>query len=148
MTPAARSNSLAQKLVQLTMPGVPDVYQGTELWEDSLVDPDNRRPVDFAARGRAAGRARRRRAAPPAIDDFGRAKLWLVSRTLRLRRDRPDLFDGYRPSWRTGRPPTTCSPSTAAAPSPSRPGGRSLWPARAASATTTLDLDGDATSTS
>ncbi|MET0693558.1 MAG: malto-oligosyltrehalose synthase, partial [Propionibacteriaceae bacterium] len=44
------SNSLGQKLVQLTMPGVPDVYQGTELWEDSLVDPDNRRPVDFVAR--------------------------------------------------------------------------------------------------
>ena len=46
------SNSLGQKLVQLTMPGVPDVYQGTELWEDSLVDPDNRRPVDFAERSR------------------------------------------------------------------------------------------------
>ena len=47
---AARSNSLGQKLLQLTAPGVPDVYQGTEFWEDSLVDPDNRRPVDFAAR--------------------------------------------------------------------------------------------------
>ena len=41
------SNALGQKLVQLTMPGIPDVYQGTELWDDSLVDPDNRRPVDF-----------------------------------------------------------------------------------------------------
>ena len=41
---------LGQKLVQLTMPGIPDVYQGTELWEDSLVDPDNRRPVDFTLR--------------------------------------------------------------------------------------------------
>ena len=48
------SNALGQKLVQLTMPGVPDIYQGTELWEDSLVDPDNRRPVDFANRARAA----------------------------------------------------------------------------------------------
>ena len=55
---AAGSNALGQKLVQLTMPGVPDVYQGTELWEDSLVDPDNRRPVDFAARADAAGRGR------------------------------------------------------------------------------------------
>ncbi len=49
----ARSDSLGQKLIQLTAPGVPDVYQGTELWDDSLVDPDNRRPVDFdrATRG-------------------------------------------------------------------------------------------------
>ena len=44
------SNALSQKLIQLTMPGVPDVYNGTELWEQSLVDPDNRRPVDFAGR--------------------------------------------------------------------------------------------------
>ena len=69
--PYGWTNSLGQKLVQLTMPGVPDVYQGTELWEDSLVDPDNRRPVDFAARralldaldagdGPAADRRRRR----------------------------------------------------------------------------------------
>src|SRR5690606_5343518 len=43
-------NALAQKLVQLTAPGVPDLYQGTELWDLSLVDPDNRRPVDFALR--------------------------------------------------------------------------------------------------
>ena len=50
ITPPGWSNSLGQKLVQLTMPGVPDVYQGTELWDYSLVDPDNRRPVDFAAR--------------------------------------------------------------------------------------------------
>ena len=49
----ARSDSLGQKLVALTAPGVPDVYQGTELWEDSLVDPDNRRPVDYAARQEA-----------------------------------------------------------------------------------------------
>src|SRR5262249_49115212 len=47
VTPFGWSNALGQKLVQLTMPGVPDVYQGTELWEDSLVDPDNRRAVDF-----------------------------------------------------------------------------------------------------
>ena len=39
-----------QKLLSLTVPGIPDVYQGTELWDDSLVDPDNRRPVDYAAR--------------------------------------------------------------------------------------------------
>ena len=43
----ARSDSLGQKLIPLTAPGVPDVYQGTELCDDSLVDPDNRRPVDY-----------------------------------------------------------------------------------------------------
>ena len=51
---AGWSNALAAKLVALTLPGVPDVYQGSELWEQSLVDPDNRRPVDFDARRRAA----------------------------------------------------------------------------------------------
>ena len=45
-----RVNSLSQTLLKLTAPGVPDVYQGTELWDLSLVDPDNRRPVDFAHR--------------------------------------------------------------------------------------------------
>ncbi|HEX4253896.1 MAG TPA: malto-oligosyltrehalose synthase, partial [Streptosporangiaceae bacterium] len=48
--PAGWVNALGQKLVQLTMPGVPDLYQGSELWDLSLVDPDNRRPVDFAHR--------------------------------------------------------------------------------------------------
>ena len=48
-------NSLAQTLVKLTAPGVPDIYQGTELWDLSLVDPDNRRPVDWAHRRRALG---------------------------------------------------------------------------------------------
>ena len=50
-------NSLSQITLKATMPGVPDFYQGTEFWDFSLVDPDNRRPVDFAARGRAAGDA-------------------------------------------------------------------------------------------
>ena len=47
---AAQANSLAAKLLAITIPGVPDVYQGSELWEQSLVDPDNRRPVDFDSR--------------------------------------------------------------------------------------------------
>ncbi|HEY2984515.1 MAG TPA: malto-oligosyltrehalose synthase [Jatrophihabitantaceae bacterium] len=93
ITPFGRLNSLSQKVVALTMPGVPDVYQGTELWEDSLVDPDNRRPVDFTARATLLDRLT---AAPP-IDETGAAKLWLVSRALRLRRDRPELFTGYAP---------------------------------------------------
>lgn len=50
IAPYGWSNALTQKLVQLTMPGVPDLYQGTELWDLSLVDPDNRRPVDFRVR--------------------------------------------------------------------------------------------------
>ena len=48
--PPGWSNSLAAKVIQLTAPGVPDVYQGSELWDTSLVDPDNRRPIDFATR--------------------------------------------------------------------------------------------------
>jgi (1->4)-alpha-D-glucan 1-alpha-D-glucosylmutase len=87
------SNSLGQKLVQLTMPGVPDVYQGTELWEDSLVDPDNRRPVDYAERARlleSLGDA------APAIDETGAAKLWITRQALRLRSSRPELFTDYR----------------------------------------------------
>jgi (1->4)-alpha-D-glucan 1-alpha-D-glucosylmutase len=89
------SNSLGQKLVQLTMPGRPDTYQGTELWDNSLVDPDNRRPVDFALR-----RELLRRLDDgwlPPVDDSGAAKLLVVSRALRLRRDAPELFTGYRP---------------------------------------------------
>ncbi|MCO1581493.1 malto-oligosyltrehalose synthase [Crossiella sp. SN42] len=89
------SNSLGQKLVQLAGPGVPDVYQGTELWDFSLVDPDNRRPVDFAARRNLL--ARIDSGWLPEVDELGAAKLLLTSRVLRLRRDRPELFTGYRP---------------------------------------------------
>ena len=60
---SAGATRSAAKLLQLTAPGVPDVYQGSELWETSLVDPDNRRAVDFAERRGAARRARRRVAA-------------------------------------------------------------------------------------
>jgi (1->4)-alpha-D-glucan 1-alpha-D-glucosylmutase len=101
ITPYGWSNSLSQKLLQLTMPGVPDVYQGTELWEDSLVDPDNRRPVDFDLRRTMLGLLDSS-AQPPPIDDTGAAKLWVVSRTLRLRRDWPNLFDRYEPIVVTG----------------------------------------------
>ena len=58
-------------------PGCPDVYQGTELWEDSLVDPDNRRAVDYAER-RASCWPRSSRAPPPGVDDSGAAKLWVT----------------------------------------------------------------------
>ncbi|GFG49128.1 malto-oligosyltrehalose synthase [Mycolicibacterium agri] len=75
----ARNDSLGQKLIALTAPGVPDIYQGTELADDSLVDPDNRRPVDYQARRDAltAGREPKMRA---------------VAAALRLRREKPDTF--------------------------------------------------------
>ncbi|MEU7754277.1 malto-oligosyltrehalose synthase [Micromonospora sp. NPDC049171] len=95
ITPAGWCNSLGQKLVQLTMPGVPDTYQGTELWDNSLVDPDNRRPVDFDVRRELL--ARLDGGWRPPIDTDGAAKLLVVSRTLRLRRAHPELFTGYRP---------------------------------------------------
>ena len=101
MEPDARVNSLGAKLVQLTMTGVPDVYQGCELSSYSLVDPDNRRPVDFA----------RRMDLLAALDDAGPAdqagldgdKLLVTSRALRLRRDHPDWFaDTYQPLAASG----------------------------------------------
>jgi (1->4)-alpha-D-glucan 1-alpha-D-glucosylmutase len=88
------SNSLGQKLIQLTCPGVPDVYQGTELWDLSLVDPDNRRAVDYAARRKILSRVAGGELPP--VDDTGAAKLLLVHKALTLRRERPELFDGYR----------------------------------------------------
>jgi (1->4)-alpha-D-glucan 1-alpha-D-glucosylmutase len=95
ITPAGWSNSLGQKLIQLAMPGVPDVYQGTESWDNSLVDPDNRRPVDFAVR--RALLARIDEGWLPPVDASGAAKLLVVARALRLRRRRPDLFTRYAP---------------------------------------------------
>jgi (1->4)-alpha-D-glucan 1-alpha-D-glucosylmutase len=93
--PDARVNTLGAKLVQLTMPGVADVYQGCELTGLSLVDPDNRRPVDYQ---------RRRRLLAALADDPDAAvgldaeKLLVTSHALRLRRDHPDWFAaGYTP---------------------------------------------------
>lgn len=92
------SNSLAQKLVQLTMPGVPDVYQGTEIWENSLVDPDNRRPPNFDAIGDQLTALN----GPPQVDATGAAKLWVTATALRTRRDHPELFTTYTPVVATG----------------------------------------------
>ena len=94
------------------MPGVPDVYQGCELTGPSLVDPDNRRPVDFAAPQAAAGRAAGRPAGACGLDA---EKLLVTTRALRLRRDQPDWFaGGYRRWPARARPPSTRSPSCAA----------------------------------
>jgi (1->4)-alpha-D-glucan 1-alpha-D-glucosylmutase len=90
-----RSNSLGQKLLQIAGPGVPDVYQGTELFEYSLVDPDNRRPVDWAARRDLLTRLDE--GWLPDVDAEGAAKLLVTASALRLRRFRPEVFTGYRP---------------------------------------------------
>jgi (1->4)-alpha-D-glucan 1-alpha-D-glucosylmutase len=93
ITPYGWSNSLGQKLVQLMSPGVPDTYQGTELWDNSLVDPDNRRPVDFAERRELLSLLDS--GWLPSVDGSGAAKLLVTSRALRLRRDR--ALDRYEP---------------------------------------------------
>ena len=94
-----RRAALAQLAMQLTAPGVPDVYQGTELWELSLVDPDNRRPVDYERRRSLLERVASLTApAAWATADEGVPKLWLLGRLLELRRRRPEPFAGaYRP---------------------------------------------------
>ena len=86
-------NSLSQTLLKLTSPGVPDIYQGNEIWDYSLVDPDNRRPVDYKHR-----RALLESLAGAKFDELmsswpdGRIKMFLVQRMLQARRANPDLF--------------------------------------------------------
>jgi len=97
---AGAVNSLSQLLIKLAAPGTPDFYQGTELWEFSLVDPDNRRPVDFETRRRwledmprtASGdRAAFLQELLSSWQD-GRLKLWIIREALALRRRRHELF--------------------------------------------------------
>lgn len=96
-------NSLSQTLLKLTAPGVPDIYQGNELWDFSLVDPDNRRPVDYDRRCRVLQALQERlatagsdlRAAVRELLDNredGRVKLYVTYRALSYRREHPDLF--------------------------------------------------------
>jgi (1->4)-alpha-D-glucan 1-alpha-D-glucosylmutase len=96
-------NGLSQTLIKFASPGVPDIYQGTELWDLSLVDPDNRRPVDYAHRrqlldairsGAGGGREQLRAALEEMLANLadGRAKLYATWRTLLLRREHPHLF--------------------------------------------------------
>jgi (1->4)-alpha-D-glucan 1-alpha-D-glucosylmutase len=96
-------NSLSQTLLKITAPGVPDTYQGTELWDFSLVDPDNRRAVDYARRHRllrqlqasmvAAGEDRRTLMQELlASKEDGRIKLYVMALALRCRRTHPGLF--------------------------------------------------------
>lgn len=98
-------NSLSALLLKCTAPGVPDFYQGTELWDFSLVDPDNRRPVDFALRARLLRQLRRRRPSVALAQELlearedGRIKLYVTLQALACRRELPQLFaDGsYEP---------------------------------------------------
>ena len=105
-------NSLAQTLLKLTSPGLPDIYQGTELWDFSLVDPDNRRPVDYELRRRCLGDLLAAQGGDliALCDDLlrnyadGRIKMWTILRALHLRRDNAALFQlgGYVPLRATG----------------------------------------------
>jgi (1->4)-alpha-D-glucan 1-alpha-D-glucosylmutase len=104
---AAWTNSLAQTLMKYTAPGVPDLYQGSELWDLSLVDPDNRRPVDYALRCDLLKQVQRMTAgqvmerAPE-----GLPKLWTIHHALKLRREQPDWFGAaadYMPLAVTGK---------------------------------------------
>jgi (1->4)-alpha-D-glucan 1-alpha-D-glucosylmutase len=88
-----RINSLSQTLIKMVLSGVPDFYQGTELWDLSLVDPDNRRPVDFGLRTALLRRCRDLSAAQVLGEvASGLPKLWMTARVLELRRERPQEF--------------------------------------------------------
>jgi (1->4)-alpha-D-glucan 1-alpha-D-glucosylmutase len=86
-------NSLAQTVLKLTSPGVPDIYQGTEVWDDSLVDPDNRRPVDYLRRREILARAQ-----SVSLEELvscwpdGRIKMRVMQRLLHVRRENRALF--------------------------------------------------------
>jgi (1->4)-alpha-D-glucan 1-alpha-D-glucosylmutase len=93
-------NSLSQTLLKLTSPGVPDIYQGNDLWDFSLVDPDNRRPVDYSHSQELFEGVRKWSSNPDGISvrrlletpDDGRLKLYLIWKTLCLRKQWPEVF--------------------------------------------------------
>jgi (1->4)-alpha-D-glucan 1-alpha-D-glucosylmutase len=91
---AGQRNSLAQTLLKYTSPGVPDLYQGTELWDLSLVDPDNRRPVDYTLRRTMLAEMKHLQASEVmARMDGGMPKMWTIHHALRLRKEHPEWFD-------------------------------------------------------
>jgi (1->4)-alpha-D-glucan 1-alpha-D-glucosylmutase len=101
LAPFGLLNSLTQTTLRLTAPGIPDIYQGNELWDFSLVDPDNRRPVDFALRDRLLAELHQQceaKTGPDIVAELmqtlpdGRMKLYLCWRLLQLRREHVDLF--------------------------------------------------------
>lgn len=96
--PADWHKALVQMLLKLTVPGLPDIYQGSEQWQLSLVDPDNRAPVDFERLQRSLLESRALDpAAAMARGDDGVAKLWLLDRTLHAKRRLVDLSDPASP---------------------------------------------------
>jgi (1->4)-alpha-D-glucan 1-alpha-D-glucosylmutase len=102
IAPAGAINGLAQILIKLTAPGVPDIYQGTEYWDLSLVDPDNRSPIDFAARIRTLSGTFPAEAVSNWMD--GRIKQLMIARVLAARQNAPELFanGAYLPLTLTG----------------------------------------------
>jgi (1->4)-alpha-D-glucan 1-alpha-D-glucosylmutase len=94
---------LSQALLKAASPGVPDYYQGTELWDFSLVDPDNRRPVDYALRKQLLSRKRHTTDLLTNLAD-GQAKLHVIRAGLKLRKEHPELFHGgqYLPLYADG----------------------------------------------
>jgi (1->4)-alpha-D-glucan 1-alpha-D-glucosylmutase len=106
---AGVANSLVQTVLKLTVPGVPDIYQGSELWDLSLVDPDNRRPVDYPLRRQMLSTLKEQWSRDPegtlrqALDNWpdGRIKLLLTSLLLGLRAVEPELFEGAYLPWET-----------------------------------------------
>jgi (1->4)-alpha-D-glucan 1-alpha-D-glucosylmutase len=101
-----RINSLAQILLKLTAPGVPDIYQGSELWHFALVDPDNRQPVDYEVR-RELLKELRRCSFQQIVNraDEGMPKLWTIRQTLALRQRYPEAFgpeSSFVPLWASG----------------------------------------------
>src|SRR5436309_172059 len=94
-------NSLAQTAIRLTAPGIPDTYQGDELWDLSLVDPDNRRPVDYGERRNVLKQVQEGFGGPDRTQflqtllqqpETGAIKMHLLTRALHARRQRPELF--------------------------------------------------------
>jgi (1->4)-alpha-D-glucan 1-alpha-D-glucosylmutase len=102
VTEGGRTNSLAQTLIKLTAPGIPDTYQGGELWDLSLVDPDNRRPVGYEQRQQMLAELQTGMEIEEILrrTESGIPKLWVVHTALRLRREQPEWFGeiaGYTP---------------------------------------------------
>jgi (1->4)-alpha-D-glucan 1-alpha-D-glucosylmutase len=99
----AQNDALGQKLLALTVPGIPDIYQGTELWDDSLVDPDNRRPVDYSAR-RQALKSLKSAQSLHSLKSPHHRKIRIVNAALQLRRAHPATFlhGGYHPVLAAG----------------------------------------------
>lgn len=99
LVPAGLLNSLSQTVLRMTVPGVPDLYQGAEGWDFSLVDPDNRHPVDFTTRQQYLAERLRQPYMPLTHWRDGHIKQWLIQKLLRLRQQYPELFTqgAYQP---------------------------------------------------